>query len=313
MSGQFRYNRMQAIALVVVGPTAVGKTEVAIRLARHYGTEIVSADARQFYRETDIGTAKPSVAERAAAPHHLIDFLSVTHPYDVRQFEQDALRALEDIHQSHAHAIVVGGSGLYVRTLCDGIDEMPEVQPKVRQALQAQWQAHGLNPLLRELQLVDPDYYATVDRHNHRRVIRALEVFRSTGRPFSSFRTGQPVAARPFRSVLVGLDLPREVLYERIERRVDRMLERGLVAEARSLLPYRRYPALRTVGYQELFPAFDGTYDLDEAVRRVKRNSRRYAKRQLTWFRREPRIRWFDASDGTEAVTRRITFYVDGR
>ena len=311
MSDYFRYTGMQPIVLVVVGPTAVGKTNVAIRLAQHYGTEIVSADARQIFQRTNLGTAKPTPTERQAAPHHLVDFLPVEQDYDVRQFEQDALRALSRIHQTHHQAIVVGGSGLYVQTLVDGIDEMPEVVPGVRQALRAEWQQSGLLPLLGELQRTDPDYYAEVDRANHRRVMRALEVVRSTGRPFSSFRRGQPPAQRPFRSVLIGLEMPRPVLYERIERRVDQMLEQGLVKEVRSLLPYRRAQALRTVGYQEIFPVFDSTYDLSEAIRLVKRNSRRYAKRQLTWFRRDPRVRWFDVSDGTEATARRIVAYVD--
>ncbi len=301
---------MTPTLLVIVGPTAVGKTALAIRLAQHYRTEIVSADARQFYREMTLGTAKPSATERQQAPHHLVDFLSVTQPYHVRQFEEDALTVVKAIHRQRSLAVAVGGSGLYVQTLCDGIDDMPEVPPSVRQLLQQTWQKDGLAPLLKELQRVDPDCYDAIDRQNPRRVLRALEVYRSSGHPYSSFTAQRPQAPRPFRTVLIGLDLPRDVLYERINRRVDDMLTAGLVAEARSLLPYRSTLALRTVGYQELFPVFDQTYDLPEGVRLIKRNSRRYAKRQLTWFRRDPRIQWFDASLGTDHVAARITEYV---
>ena len=302
---------MTPILLVIVGPTAVGKTALAIRLAQHYGTEIVSADARQFYQEMTLGTAKPTPAERQQAFHHLVDFLSVTQPYHVRQFEQDALGAIARIHRKSPLAVAVGGSGLYVQTLCDGIDDMPDISADVRQALQQTWQKNGLAPLLEELQRVDPSYYAAVDRRNPRRVLRALEVYRSSGQPYSHFATRHAPAPRPFRSVLIGLDLDRATLYERIDRRVDNMLVEGLVEEAKSLLPYRDTLALRTVGYQELFPVFDQTYNLEEGIRLIKRNSRRYAKRQLTWFRRDPRIRWFDAGLEADSVTARMIAHVD--
>lgn len=302
---------MNPYLLVIVGPTAVGKTAVALRVAQHYGTEIISADARQCYQRTTIGTAKPSAKEQARVRHHLVDFLPVAQSYDARQFEQDALQAVATIHQRHPLAVVVGGSGLYVQTLCDGIDEVPDVPPAVRQALNERWQQAGLVPLIDELRRVDPDYYAVVDRRNPRRVIRALEVYRSTGTPYSVFRRGRVAPPRPFRSIRVGLTLPREQLYERINRRVDRMVEQGLPEEVRSLYPWRHEQALRTVGYRELFPVLEGQYDLAEGIRLVKRNTRRYAKRQLTWFGRDARTVWFDTTDGTEAAARRIIAYVD--
>ena len=300
------------ILLVVVGPTAVGKTDVSIQLAQHFDAEIVSADARQFYQEMTIGTAKPTRKEREAVPHHLVDFLSVTEPYDVKQFEQDALDVLASIYQRLPVAIATGGSGLYVQTLVSGIDTMPEVLPATRSSLQKRWQQEGLTSLLDELERVDPDYFSIVDRQNHRRVIRALEVYQSTGLPYSSFRTQSTHVERPFNVITVGLNRPRDILYERVNRRVDQMIEQGLVDEARALYPWRNYQALRTVGYQEIFPMFDGQYDLAEAIRLIKRNTRRYAKRQLTWFGKDDTIEWFDMEEGQEAAVQSIVSYVQG-
>lgn len=301
---------MNPTLVVVVGPTAVGKTALSIRLAEHYGTEIVSADARQCFRQTTIGTAKPTPEERQRVRHHLVDFLSVAQSYNVKQYERDALAALANIYQQQLWAIATGGSGLYVKTLCYGIDDLPPVSADVRERLRKRWEEAGLAPLVAELARVDPDYYAEVDRHNHRRVLRALEVYHSAGMPFSNFRGQQPGLVRPFRIRLVGLTLPREVLYERIERRVDQMIEAGLIEEARSLYPWRNCQALRTVGYQELFPVFEGKYSLEEAIRLIKRNTRRYAKRQLTWFRQDPAIRWFDATEDIEALTNQIILHL---
>ena len=296
---------------MIVGPTAVGKTEVSIRLARHFGTEIVSADARQFYREMTIGTAKPTVEERQVVPHHLVDFLSVAQPYNVKQFERDALVAVAGIHRQHPIALATGGSGLYVQALVDGMDEMPDIPEAIRASLQQRWQQKGLPGLLDELQQADPAYFAEVDRHNHRRILRALEVWRSTGRPYSSFRRRTAGVVRPFKTVMIGLQRPRDRLYERINQRVDQMIEQGLVDEVRGLYPWRNELALRTVGYQELFPVFDGQYELAEAIRLIQRNTRRYAKRQLTWFRQVDTIRWFDLERGTEKVTEEIISYVE--
>ncbi len=276
-----------ATLLMVVGPTAVGKTEVGIRLAQHYETEIVSVDARQFYQETTIGTAKPTGQELLRAPHHLVNFLSVTQPYDVKQFEQDALQAIATIHLRRPLALAVGGSGLYVNTLVYGIDDMPEIPFPIREKLAERLKQTGLSELVNELKRMDPTYYATVDRQNHRRVIRALEVYHATGLPYSSFRQRSSEIRRPFATLFIGLHLPRTALYQRINARVDRMIAQGLVDEARTLYPWKNHQALRTVGYQEIFPVFDGRYDEAEAIRLIKRNTRRYAKRQLTWFRKE--------------------------
>ncbi len=307
----FVVNHVKPTLIVVVGPTAVGKTAFSLRLAEHYGTEIVSADARQCFRETTIGTAKPTVEERERVRHHLIDFLSVTQPYDVKQFEQDALAALADIYRRKQWAIATGGSGLYVKTLCYGIDDLPEVSTDLREELKERWQTQGLAALVDDLARVDPVYYATVDRQNHRRVLRALEVFYSSGTPFSAFQGQKTVAHRPFRILTIGLTLPRDVLYERIEQRVDQMMAAGLVEEARALYPWREQQALRTVGYQELFPVFEGKYAIEEAIRLIKRNTRRYAKRQLTWFRQDPAVHWVDAGAGIDELTRRVLVYLE--
>ena len=296
---------MKSTLVVVVGPTAVGKTALSIRLAEHFGTQIVSADARQVFRETTIGTAKPTAEEQERVRHHLIDFLSVEQAYNVKQFERDALAVLTDIFRQKPWAIATGGSGLYVKTLCYGIDELPEVSVDVREGLRKRWQTEGLAALVAELARVDPIYHATVDRQNHRRVLRALEVYYSTGTPISAFRSQKPAADRPFRIITIGLTLPRDILYERIERRVDQMIAAGLVEEARALYPWRQQQALRTVGYQELFPVFEGKYPLEEAVRLIKRNTRRYAKRQLTWFRQDPTIHWVDAGEEESELTQR--------
>ncbi len=294
---------MKPILVVVVGPTAVGKTALSVRLAEHFGTEIVSADARQCYRETTIGTAKPTAEEQQRIRHHLVDFLSVEQSYNVKQFEEDALATLADIHQRSSWAIATGGSGLYVKTLCYGIDDLPPVSDGVRDKLRKRWQTAGLEALVSELAQVDPDYYAVVDRQNHRRVMRALEVYHSTGKPYSTFHRRQPRAKRPFRILTVGLSLPRKVLYDRIEKRVDQMIKTGLVEEARALYPWRKQQALQTVGYQELFPMFEGKYSLEEAIRLIKRNTRRYAKRQLTWFRRDATVHWLDAGEDEDRLT----------
>ena len=302
---------MQTLVLVVVvGPTAVGKTELCLRLAEHFQTEIVSMDARQFYREMTIGTAKPTEAERASVLHHLVDSLSIQQPYDVKQFEQDALEIIAKLHEQQEVVIATGGSGLYMKTLCEGIDEMPAVDGATRQYWHERWQTEGLEKLVEHLRVVDPIFCETADLHNPRRVLRALEVHSSSGQPYSSFRNkATSEAVRPFKVIKVGLTRPRPILYERIDRRVEHMLAAGLVEEARGLYPYRQLTALHTVGYQELFPMFEEKYDLSEATRLVQRNSRRYAKRQLTWFRQDTVIRWFDLEEeGVEDVIE----YVNG-
>nr|WKN36770.1 tRNA (adenosine(37)-N6)-dimethylallyltransferase MiaA [Tunicatimonas sp. TK19036] len=299
------------VLLVIVGPTAVGKTELCLQLARHYGSEIISTDSRQFYREMTIGTAKPTPDELNQVPHHLINSLSVTDEYDVKQFEQDALHILQRLFLHQPVVIAAGGSGLYVKTLCEGIDPMPDIKDDIRLYWSEQHKKRGLNFLLEELQRVDPIYYQEVDRQNHRRVLRALEVYHSAGRPFSEFRQQTPSQNRPFNMLKIGLTRDREALYQRINQRVDMMLAAGLEAEAQSLLPYQHHNALHTVGYQEWFPYFAGQYDREEAIRLIKRNSRRYAKRQWTWFRKDESITWFDASEPSDRLLSDVVQHID--
>lgn len=290
--------------IVLAGPTAVGKTDASIRLARELGTEILSADSRQFYREMTIGTAKPSAEEMQGVRHHFVNSHSITEAYSAGAFEQDALQCLEQLFQRHETAIVVGGSGLYLKILCDGMDPIPDTRPGIREELITTLDREGLPPLQAQLQRLDPAYYATVDLQNPQRVIRALEVCLSTGQPYTCFRRNTPVQ-RPFQVIKVGLERDRTDLYDRINRRVDGMLAQGLVAEARSLLPFRHHNALQTVGYTEVFGFLDGQYDEAEMVRLLKQNSRRYAKRQLTWFRREEGYTWLPAED-TEGLLRYV-------
>lgn len=278
--------------IVIAGPTASGKTSLSIALARHFDTAILSADSRQFYREMAIGTAKPTPQERAAAPHHFIDSLSIHDAYTVGDYERDALALIQQLHQQHDTLVMVGGSGLFIQAVCRGLDAFPEVPPGIREALNALYAEQGIAALQAELAAHDPDYYAEVDLNNPVRLIRALEVIRSSGRPFSAFRRMSP-PPRPFHTTYLAIDWPREALYERIDRRVDLMLQDGLEAEARRLYPLRHLNALQTVGYQEWYGYFEEQYDRDEAIRLIKRNTRRYAKRQLTWLRRIPDVHYF--------------------
>ena len=279
--------------IVIAGPTAVGKTELCVRLARQLGTEIISADSRQFYREMTIGTAKPTLAERGGVTHHFIDSHSVTEIYNAGSFERDALALLQNsIFLRHQTCLVAGGSTLYVKTLTDGMDDIPGADPPIRQQLIKTADNQGLAPLLTQLDTLDPAYGQTVDRANPQRIIRALEVCLSSGRPYSSFRQNLP-AQRPFRTVKIGLNRDRDELYGRINVRVNQMLENGLVDEVRGLLPHRHRNALQTVGYSEVFGYLDGAYGHAEMTRLIQQNTRRYAKRQLTFFNRDAQYRWF--------------------
>ena len=281
--------------IVVVGPTGSGKTELAIKLAKHYGAEILSTDSRQIYQGMAIGTAQPTPEERAAVPHHLVDFLSPKEDYTCGKFERQALEVLDELFKRNNFAVAVGGSGLYVDALCEGMDEMPVRDEKIRQMLADRHHRYGLNNLLVELEQRDPEYYDTVDRCNPMRVLRALEVCLITGRPYSELRKGGK-AERPFRIIKVGTDVPRVELYERINNRVKAMMAAGLEQEARALYHLRFLNSLQTVGYRELFDFFDGACTRSDAVDLIKRNTRRYAKRQMTWFRRDESIGWFAPS-----------------
>ena len=286
---------------MVAGPTAVGKTAFSIQLAAHYGTEIISADSRQIYQQLTIGTAKPTPEELAMVPHHFIDVLPPEQDYNAGQFEKDALQLLEKLFLKHNIVVVAGGSGMYVQALCQGIDEMPEIPISLREELNQRVEKEGLPSLLKELQELDPLYYNEVDRHNPQRVVRALEVCLHTGEPFSSFRRKE-LRERPFKTIQIGLERPREELYSRINARMDIMIADGLFEEAKALYPYRNLNALQTVGYKEIFDYIDGQYGREESIRLLKRNSRRYAKRQLTWFKKDTAYKWFHPEALREAI-----------
>lgn len=288
--------------MVVVGPTAVGKTDFCVQLARHFSTDILSMDSRQLYKELSIGTAKPTPEEQGGVPHHFIDSHSILEEYNAGKFEADAKGLLQTLFKTHQVVIATGGSGLYVRALCEGLDEMPEILPGVREELTQRLEQVGLESLVTQLQLLDPTYAAQVDTQNPQRVIRALEVCLSSGLPYSSFRAGSKGREQEYTLIKIGLNRDREELYARINQRMDQMLDQGLLDEVKRVLPYREHQALQTVGYTELFHYLDGLYSYEEAVRLLKRNSRRYAKRQLTWFTRDPEITWFHPSQYEEVV-----------
>lgn len=275
--------------IVIGGPTASGKTGLAIEIARHFGTEIISGDSRQFYREMEIGNARPTPAELAAAPHHFVADRSVLEPLTAGRFAEEALDRLEQIFHSHDHAVLVGGSGLYLRALCEGLDEFPDVTDQARTQVQQLLEEQGLPGLQAEVARLDPVYFATVDQQNGRRLERALKVCYSSGEPYSSFLGKRPV--RPFNCVYLRTHPPREVLYQRINQRVDEMVVAGLEDEAKALFPNQELPALQTVGYQEWWPYFNGEYPRERAIELIKQNSRRYAKRQVTWFGRDEQYR----------------------
>jgi tRNA dimethylallyltransferase len=280
---------------IVLGPTAVGKSEYAVALAREAGSPVVSCDSRQVFREMRIGVARPEPELLAAVPHYFIATRSVTEDYTAGLFEVEALALLDELFRTHETVVMAGGSGLYIDALCNGLDDFPEADPELRAQLSERLRTEGVAALRAELRILDPESYAALDPANGQRIVRALEVTIATGRKFSSFKTHAP-KPRPFAIEKIGLTRPRPELYARIDARVDQMMEEGLLDEARSLLPYRDTPALNTVGYKELFGYLDGAYDLPEAVRLIKRNTRHYAKKQLTWWARDPEIHWEELS-----------------
>ena len=280
------------VLVVIVGPTAVGKTAVAIRLAKRLNTVIISADSRQIFRELNIGTAKPSAAELSEVPHYFINSHSIRDEYDAAAYGRDALQLLEQLHEKHDRVIMSGGSGLYIKAVCEGFDAIPDVDPGIRADLVDHYGRHGLEWLQKKMEELDPNLFATMDRLNPHRLIRALEVRIGTGQSIASFRKNARLS-HTFDIIKIGLELPRDELYRRIDERMDAMIAAGLFQEAESLYPMRHLNSLQTVGYQEIFDYLDGKYAYDEAIRLLKRNSRRYAKRQLTWFKRDHEIQWF--------------------
>jgi len=289
----------------ILGPTAIGKTSLSIKVARHFQTEIISADSRQFFKEMSIGTAVPEKAEFEAAPHHFIQHISVEEKYSVGDFEKEAIKKLETLFKEHSVVIMVGGSGLYVKAVTEGLDEFPQADPEIRKNLNEHLEKDGIDWLQKKLFVLDPEYYKIADVQNPHRLIRALEICIETGKPFSSF-LNQKKPERNFKNIHIGLMADREMIYDRINKRVTLMIENGLVEEARNLYSQKDLNALNTVGYKELFQYFDGKTDLETAISEIKKNTRRFAKRQLTWFRKDPKIKWFDLNEDPENIFRYI-------
>ena len=291
----------QKTLIVVVGPTAIGKTALAIELAKQYQTEIISADSRQFFKEMSIGTAKPSDEELTAAPHHFINSHSVTQFFSTGDFEVEALALLEKLFKKHQVLIMVGGSGLYINAVCNGLDEMPEIDLAIREKLNQQFATEGIAAIRKQLAELDPEYFEKVDQSNPQRMIRGLEVVLSTGQKLSSLLTSNK-KERPFNIIKIGLNTDREKLYNQINHRVDVMIENGLVEEVKSLAAYKELNALKTVGYAEIFDYFDGKIDLPTAIDKIKQNTRRFAKRQLTWFRKDTETSWFEPNENNNII-----------
>jgi tRNA dimethylallyltransferase len=283
--------------IIIVGPTAVGKTDLCVKLAKEFDTEILSCDSRQFYRELNIGTAKPSTEEMSGVVHHFVDSHGINEYYSAGDFERDAIKLLEnDIFQRKNIAIMTGGSGLFVKAITEGLDEMPEAPLALREELMQRLEKGELELMVEELRNLDPEYSETADLQNSQRVVRALEVCLSSGRAFSSFHKKNSIE-RSFNIIKIGIERPREQLYERINLRMDLMLENGLIEEAKDLIVYRNHNALQTVGYKEVFEFLDGNYDFTTMAELLKRNSRRYAKRQMTWFKNQDAFEWFYGTD----------------
>lgn len=284
---------MSKYLISVVGPTAIGKTALSIKLAQHFKTDILSADSRQFYKEMSIGTAAPTKEELNTVKHHFIHHKSIQEDYNVGAFEKDALKTLNELFKSHNILIMVGGSGLYLNAITKGLDDFPEVESHIRKQLNEDFKIKGISYLQEKLKSLDLKSYNTVAIDNPQRVIRALEICLGTGKPYSSFLNKSKVD-RPFKTITIGLTAERDIIYNRINQRVDMMIQDGLLEEATGLYPYKTLNALNTVGYKELFHFFDGSWTLDFAISEIKKNSRRFAKRQLTWFRKDRNILWFD-------------------
>ncbi|MDA0176866.1 tRNA (adenosine(37)-N6)-dimethylallyltransferase MiaA [Mesoflavibacter profundi] len=289
----------------IVGPTAIGKTSLSIKLANYFNTEIVSADSRQFFKEMSIGTAAPTIEELAAAPHHFIHHKSITENYNVGAFEKEALKTIEELHQKHDIVIMVGGSGLYVDAVTKGLDYFPDVDPSIREQLNNTLEKEGLESLQLQLKNLDELAYNTIAIDNPHRVIRALEICIGTKQPYSSF-LNKDKNKRPFKTITIGLTADREIIYDRINKRVDIMVENGLIEEVKSLIKYKHLNALNTVGYKEIFNYLDEKWTLGFAISEIKKNSRRFAKRQLTWFKKNNETLWFDYTTNLDDITSAI-------
>lgn len=296
---------MKKTLISVVGPTAIGKTKLAIKIAQHYGTEIISADSRQFFKEMYIGTAVPSKEELAEATHHFIQHKSIFEPYTVGDFEKDAVKLLEQLFKLHDIVVMVGGSGLYVDAVSNGFDEFPSISPEIRINLNTTLQEKGISTLQDQLKQLDESYYNSVDLGNPQRLIRALEVCIGTGKPYSSFLKKKDIK-RPFKTLTIGITADRPLIYDRINQRVDIMMEQGQLEEAKQLFPNKHLNALQTVGYKELFQFFEGNWTLEFAVTEIKKNTRRFAKRQLTWFKKNINTIWVSYDYNLEQLIEKI-------
>ena len=289
----------------IVGPTGIGKTSLAIKLAQHFETEIISADSRQFFKEMAIGTAVPSREELETIKHHFIQNISIFEEYSVGDFERDAIVLLHELFKKKNIVIMVGGSGLYIDAITKGLDKFPEVDPNIRAQLNKLLEDQGISVLQEKLSVLDPAYFKKVDTENPHRLIRALEICLGTGQPFSSF-LNQNKVSRDFKTISIGIDAERHIIYDRINQRVDLMVEAGLVEEVRSLEPQKALNALQTVGYRELFKYFEGIWTLDFAISEIKKNTRRFAKRQLTWFKKNDQTLWVDYQEGIDSIVTKI-------
>lgn len=287
--------------IVVLGPTGIGKSDISIQLANYFSTDIISADSRQFFRELSIGTAVPSEEDLKSVIHHFIHSRSIHDYYNVSEYETEAIELINQLFRTKNPLILAGGSMLYIDTICKGIDDIPTVTPEIRQEVISWYTENGLEALQQRLLNLDPEYYSIVDLNNSKRLLHAVEICQMTGKTFTSFRKNT-IRERPFRIVKIGINQNREILYQRINERVERMMNAGLQDEARSVYPYKQLNSLNTVGYKELFAYFDGNCTLDEAVDLIKRNSRKYARKQLTWFRRDDEITWFEPEQIQEII-----------
>ena len=285
---------MSKFLITIVGPTAIGKTSLAIKLAKNYKTEVISADSRQFYRELNIGTAKPSKDELSSVKHHLINNISVNDKYDISQLESDARKIIDKLFKTKDYVILVGGSGLYIDTILYGIDKIPNVKESLRKELNMEFQNNGLKNLLAQLKKIDPNSYKNIDLNNHRRIIRALEVSISSKKPYSSFLTDS-VKESNYNEIIIGLNCDRDKLHSLINKRVDKMIQCGLIEEVKKLVKFKNLNALNTIGYKEIFDYLDNKISLEQSIEKIKTNSRRYAKRQLTYFNSNKTINWFDS------------------
>ncbi len=287
--------------VVITGPTAVGKTALTLEIAKHYGIPVINADSRQIYKELKIGTASPTTEQLRQVKHYFVATRSFQEYYNASMYEQDVLSLLRDLFEVSPIQLMSGGSMMYVDAVCNGIDDIPTVRDDIREDMKRRYQEEGLESLCNDLKRLDPEHYDVVDLQNYRRVIHALEICYQTGKTYTSFRTNTK-KERPFQIIKIGLNLERSELYNRINQRVDNMIEDGLIDEARSVYQYKDVNALNTVGYKEIFEYLDGRWNLEEAVERIKGNTRRYARKQLTWFKRDKNVRWFDPGQQMEIL-----------